>query len=176
VKRLLAALAIGAGLLAGCATAPPPVAPGTDVIAGRLSVNVDAHAGAPARNVSAAFDLRGSAERGELELSTPLGTTLAQARWQPGEVVLKSPDGEKRFPDLPALADEVLGERLPMAALFDWLHGRPWHGAASKPLPGAAAGFDQLGWTVMLDRFAEGWVVARRNAAPVVTVRAKLGS
>jgi len=59
--------------------------------------------------------------------------------------------------------------------LFDWLHGRPWSGAASVPTtPPAERGFAQLGWVVSLARFDEGWIAARREQAPVVTVRAKL--
>lgn len=154
-------------LASACAT----VAPAPDALTGRLSVRVD---GATPRSVSAAFDLRGDATRGELALSTPLGTTLAQARWQPGDVRLVTPDGTQRFADLDALAQEVLGESLPLAALFDWLRGRPWDGAPSHPLAGAA--FAQLGWEVDLARYAEGWVGARRLEPPAVVVRARLDS
>ena len=123
----------------------------------------------------AAFELQGSAESGTLNLSTPLGSVLAQARWSPGNVVLATPQGENRFADLDALTREVLGEPLPVAALFDWLRGRPWPGAASRTTAAPAEpGFEQLGWVVSLARFSEAWVVARRDRAPVVTVRAKL--
>ena len=168
-----AAALAAAGLLAACATSAPP--PGMeDTLSGRLSVQVAPHDGAPARSVSASFDLRGGADRGELQLTSPLGTVMAQARWSPAEVVLKNSEGEKRFRDLPALADDVLGEPLPLAALFDWLRGRPWRGAPSRSLAAPASGFEQLGWTVALERWNEGWVVARRSAPPAVTVRAKL--
>jgi outer membrane lipoprotein LolB len=173
VKRAIAALATCAAL-AGCSTLNPPPQGPDDTLSGRLSVQVEAHNGAPARNVSAAFDLRGGPERGEMQLTSPLGTVMAQARWTASDVVLKSSEGEKRFPDLPALADEVLGEPLPLAALFDWLRGKPWSGAPSSPLPAPGAGFEQLGWTVALERRSEGWIVARRSKAPAVTVRAKL--
>jgi hypothetical protein len=77
---------------------------------------------------------------------------LAQARWQPGSVVLVTPQGSRRFADLDALTREVLGESVPIEAWFDWLHGRPWPGAASTPQT-AGTGFRQLGWTVDLSRF-----------------------
>jgi outer membrane lipoprotein LolB len=67
----------------------------------------------------------------------------------------------------------VLGETLPLAALFDWLRGRPWPGAPSRPVA-APPGFEQLGWRVDLARFAEGQVDARRDRAPAVNVRARL--
>ena len=128
-----------------------------------------------ARNVTAAFELQGNAKQGRLDLSTPLGTTLARARWAPDRVALVTSQGETRFDNLDALTREVLGESLPVAALFDWLRGRPWPGAAStRTAPPAEPGFQQLGWVVSLARFDEGWIAARRNQAPVVTVRAKL--
>lgn len=154
-------------LLAACASVPPPA----DALSGRLAVRVDGADGVAARNLSAAFDLRGDPSRGELGLSTPIGTMIARARWQPGDVRLETPDGERRFADLDGMAREVLGEAVPVAALFDWLRGRPWPGAPSSA---TGAGFEQLGWTVDLDGFADGRVEAVRRAPPAVTVRARL--
>lgn len=167
-SRRRAALLIAALAATGCATAPP--APGA--LTGRLSVRVE---GRSPRGVSALFDLAGDATRGRLALSTPIGMTLAQARWQPGEVRLLTPDGEQRFSDLDALTREVLGESLPLAALFDWLRGRPWDGAPSEALA-SRPGFEQLGWQVDLARFGDGQVDARRIAPPAVFVRARLDS
>ena len=170
---LTASLALGA-----CAGVPRAVdAPATSgtPLSGRIAVRVDATDSAAARSVSAAFELQGSAETGSLNLATPLGSVLAQARWSPESVVLATPQGESRFADLDALTREVLGEPLPVAALFDWLRGRPWPGAASRATAAPdEPGFEQLGWVVSLARFSEAWVVARRERAPVVTVRAKL--
>jgi outer membrane lipoprotein LolB len=170
----IAALPLLLAALAGCSTLAPAPGGVADTVSGKLSVQVDAWQGAPARSVSAAFDLRGGAEQGQMQLTSPLGTVMAQAEWRPGEVLLKSAEGEKRFPDLPALADEVLGEPLPLGALFDWLRGHPWTGAPSQPLAPPAVGFQQLGWTVALERWNEGWIVARRSTPPAVTVRARL--
>jgi outer membrane lipoprotein LolB len=172
VRRTAAAVALSA-LLAACSTLQP-AATGSDTLSGRLSVQIDPRADAPAKIVAGAFDLRGSAERGDLQITSPLGTVIAQAQWRPGEVRLKSSEGERRFANLDALADEVFGEPLPLAALFDWLHGRPWAGAPSKALTSPAQGFEQMGWSVGLERFGEGLIVARRAAPPSVTVRAKL--
>jgi outer membrane lipoprotein LolB len=167
---------LAGALLAACATVQQPAVPSaSDSLAGRLTVKVDATPTSEARNVTAVFDLQGNPQQGRLDLSTPLGTILAQARWAPGSVVLASSQGETKFANLDALTREVLGESLPVAALFDWLRGRPWPGAASAPnTPPAEAGFKQLGWVVGLARIDEGWVTARRDQLPVVTVRAKL--
>ena len=177
---------VAATVLGGCASVPEPVSvplpvpiPGTadpaDALSGRLAVRVDASASAPARSVSAAFDLRGDANVGRLNLASSFGFVLARAHWAPGRVALVTPQGETEYADLDALTREVLGESLPVAALFDWLRGRPWPGAASTPtVPPADAGFEQLGWVVNLARFDEALVSARREREPVVNVRVRL--
>lgn len=158
-------------LLSGCASpALHPTGLGPP-LSGRLSVRVDAD---PVRVVSAGFELSGDARAGTLALTSPLGSTLARARWSGHEAVLTTPAGESRFASLDDLATQALGERLPMAALFDWLRGRPWTGAASAALGGGESGFEQLGWRVSLARFGEGWLDAHREAAPAVTLRARL--
>lgn len=156
--------------LGGCATrlSAPADAGWTS---GRLSVQVAAHEQTAARSFSASFDLRGNSERGELRLSTPLGTQLAEARWSPGQAGLTTPGGQSRYADLDALSRDVLGEALPLQALPDWLAARPWSGAASRPL---AAGFEQLGWTIDLAGFRDGRIDAVRDMPPRVQLRVRL--
>jgi outer membrane lipoprotein LolB len=173
-RRAWVAICAAAVVLAGCAISPPrPPDADAAAVSGRLSVQVDAHGTQGARSVNADFDLQGNAEQGALQLATPMGTVLAQARWRPGEVWLKQSDGERRFANLTALADQVLGEPLPLGALLDWVRGRPWSGA---PATRRAGGFDQLGWSIDLGQWPQGLVTARRASAPVVTVKAKLAS
>ncbi len=170
LRRLLLPLLLA--LLGACSSLPRAPSDG-EVLSGRLSVQVETEPGATPRAVSAAFELSGNPRSGRLDLTNPLGNVMAQASWAPGSVVLKTPQSTADYPDLDTLTREVLGESLPVAALFDWLRGRPWSGAPSQP--GAqATGFEQLGWAVDLARFAEGWVTARRARSPVVTVRARL--
>ena len=127
-----AASAVALALLSACATAPRP-APD---LAGRLAVRVEAFEGAPARSFSTQFELRGDAQVGELQLTTPLGSMAAQARWRPGLAESITPEGTRGFADLDMLARELLGEDLPLAALIDWLRGRPWAGAQSVRFEG----------------------------------------
>jgi outer membrane lipoprotein LolB len=166
-----------ATMLLGACAVVTPADPGSsaDMLSGRLAVRVDGADNTAARSLSAGFELRGDAALGRLSLSSPLGSVLAQARWSPAMVVLATPQGETRFADLDALTRELLGESLPIAALFDWLRGRPWPDAPSTAtVTPAEPGFQQLGWVVNLAHFDDAWVIAQRASAPVVTVRVKI--
>lgn len=167
-------------LIAGCAQLVPLPSPAvSESLSGRLSIRVEPFGSTAARAFSAAFDLRGDANDGVLGLSTPLGSMLARASWKPGAVLLVTPQEQRRFDDLDALTRELLGESVPVAAWFDWLHGRPWPAATSTPAAASTiastTGFEQLGWAVDISRLADGRVVAvRERPAPGVTVRIQL--
>lgn len=166
---------LAGGLLAGCASVGVPPPANSETISGRLSVQVEATASTPSRSESGSFELKGTPEAGQLNLSTPLGNVIAQARWLGQRAWLTTSQGETAYPDLDALTREMLGEQLPVAALFDWLRGRPWPGAPSQTNPAASGpGFQQLGWSVDLARFDQGWVAAQRRLSPTVTVRARI--
>ena len=84
------------------------------------------------------------------DFHSPIGTQVGRAVWQPGAVLWQSADGERRFDTLEALAEDMLGEAVPLAALFDWMAGRPWSALPSRPLTtadgaGMEPGFRQLG-------------------------------
>jgi outer membrane lipoprotein LolB len=155
-----------AATLVGCASTPPT--PEADLITGRMSLQLDGDGTQPVRSVGADFELRGDARQGALALSSPLGTTLAQASWRPGTAELVTGRGVERFADLDELAQRMLGESLPLAALFDWLRARPWPAVPSAPTD---TGFEQLGWRVDLARHGEGIVVVHRPQPPAVTLR-----
>ncbi|MFT3664324.1 outer membrane lipoprotein LolB [Piscinibacter sp.] len=173
MRRRAFALALpAAALLQACASLRTETQSlAGESLAGRLALRVDTTGEEQARSMVAAFELQGAPETGRLNLATPTGQVMAQARWQPGRVLLVTPQGETPYPSLDALTREVLGESLPVAALFDWLRGRPWPGAGHLAQPD---GFRQLGWAVDLSRFADDTIVAVREAAPAVTVRVKL--
>ena len=157
--------------VAGCASVAPDA---PSAIAGRLTLQVAAHQGEPARGFNASFDLVGDGRAGELRLSTPLGPQIARARWAPGEATIETADGVSRHADLDTLARHAFGEPVPLQALPDWLRGRPWPGAPNRARDDGEAGFEQLGWTIGLARQAEGFVVAARRAAPAATLRVRL--
>ena len=163
-------------VLAGCSTlTPPDDPPRGELLAGRMSIQVAATDTEPAHSLSASFELSGTPQRGRLDMNTPLGSTVARARWSPDAVVLDTPQGQTRHANLDEMTRAVVGEALPVPALFDWLRGHPWPGAVSvATVAPEAAGFSQLGWQVDLSRFDQARLVARRAAPPAVTVQVKL--
>ena len=125
-------LAFATLLIAGCtyptrATGPIDL---ENVWTGRLSVQVQS---SPAQSLSAAFELRGNAHSGRLNLTSPLGTQLAQAEWSPSGVLWRTATEQRQFADLDALSLALTGTALPLPALFDWLQGRPTEAAGWRP-------------------------------------------
>ena len=178
--RSAAAVALALALQA-CVTHPPPL-PG-HVYAGRLAVRTDAAPGLPARSVSGQFELSGNASSGQLVLTSPLGTTVARARWSdpvgaqgsPSKIELEADGGTTHYSTLEDMMQRAIGDQLPLAAMFDWLAGRPWPAA---PVQRAADGksFDQLGWHVDIAQFAGNQLLdaQRPQPAPTLHVRVKL--
>lgn len=171
-RALATALGIG-WLLAGCAALQPPP-PAGSLLAGRLSLQLAADGSQPQRAFSGQFELRGDATAGALEVAGPLGATVLQARWADGIYRLDDGRGEQRFDTLEDLSRSLLGEPLPLAALFDWLRQRPWPGAPHRPRPDGRPGFEQLGWIVDLQESTAGLLRAERPAPPALSLRVRL--
>jgi outer membrane lipoprotein LolB len=161
---LALALALGA-----CASTPPRVV--SESVVGRLVLQVSGTETEAARVFSAGFELRGEPAAGQLDLFAPTGTVVARARWQPGSAQLETAQGTGRYASLADLTHRVLGERLPLEALFDWVEGRPWPGLRHAPRP---QGFEQAGWEVDVSALARGSIVARRDSRPAVTLRLRV--
>ena len=176
-----AAAAVAAAVLAACAT-PGPHLPAT-AYAGRIAVHSDPAFHREAHSVSGQFQLAGNPAVGQLELTSPLGSVLAQARWsrpdaagRPTDIQLQAQGHTRRFDDFEEMTRAVLGESLPVPALFDWLAGRPWPGS---PASFSAEGrFEQMGWQVDASRLAgEALLDAERpEPPPALHVRVKLDS
>jgi outer membrane lipoprotein LolB len=154
-------------LLLGCTTTPPASSSGSIMPAtvsaahtGRLILQMNDSSGKPQIH-SLMFDLQGTPEQGQLDLSTALGTLLAQAQWTPQQATLTSSQGSQIYPDIAALSQAALGQNIPLQALFDWLRARPWSGAPLEK--SSAQGFTQLDWRIDLSRWDRRVVMAERT-------------
>ena len=153
-RRLLLEATCGVALaLSGCAVSThSPIFPTR--WAGRLALQVPDD---PRQSFSAGFELRGSAQAGELELLAPGGATVALLQWLPGQARLSGPGlPTRQGHSVDDLTRDLTGAAVPVSALFDWLEGRP----AEVP-----------GWQVDLSAQAQGRLSARRQAAPQAHLR-----
>jgi outer membrane lipoprotein LolB len=119
-----------------------------DAWSGRSSVRTAGAGFEAPKQFSAGFVLTGSATKGELSLDTPLGTTLAKARWAPGMAELTQGGTTQAYANINDLTTALTGEPLPLAALFKWLQGE-----ASTV----------NGWTPNLTQHAQGRISATRQ-------------
>jgi len=106
----------------------------------------------PRLSFSAGFDLRGSAREGTLELVTPLGSTAALLEWSAAGARLQvAGEPPRQGASLEALVLAATGTEVPIAALFDWLAGRPT---------------TSTGWQVDLSQRGQGRLQAQRQQPP----------
>ena len=132
-------MSAGALLASGCASpGGPNPAGGSSVEAwsGRLSLRVDSQ---PVQTFSALFELRGAPQAGALTLTSPIGSTLAQLHWAPGEALLRNGSETRRFDSVDALIEAATGAAIPVGALFAWLAGR------DERVPGWRPDLSQVG-------------------------------
>ncbi len=180
-RLLTAALTLQVAALLGCTT-PASLLPsspqaGGVSLSGRISVRVEPGASGmatSAQSVTAQFELEGRPDDGLLNLSTPLGTRMAQARWLGERAELVGPDGRRQSGHLDILTREALGQSLPVGAMMSWLQGSPADGAASAPLAPPDHGFTQMGWIINLNRWADRLIIATREDPDRIEVRVKL--
>lgn len=140
-------VAIVALLLAACAT-PGFLSSATDVefeLSGRIAVTYRDDAG------SGNIAWRHGARIDEMLLSTPFGQGIARLARVGDEVTLTTQDGrEFRAADAEALTEQVLGFRLPLLGLADWVRGRAAPGPAVARVDdaGRLAHLEQSGWRI----------------------------
>jgi outer membrane lipoprotein LolB len=157
-----AVAAVGAALLCSCTPAiigePPP---GSSVAAraafeltGRLSVRHGDHA------LAAGFHWTHERERDELELSSPLGQTIARLSSDASGVRLQSSDGRiETASDWTSLTTRALGWPLPVEGLAFWIQGLPREGAPAaveRGSDGMLSTLRQDGWSVVYQAFERG--------------------
>jgi len=100
---------------------PPAPSPKGALWRGRLSLVVVEE---PPQHLLATFELSGNPQQGQLSLSGPLGTPLAQVEWGHEGATLLRGDSRQQANSLTELLNVVGMPSLPLLALFDWLDGR----------------------------------------------------
>lgn len=159
-RRRLVVTSLAAGLcpalLSSCAA--PRASAGAqqraDHWSGRLSLNVDS---SPPEQFYASFDLTGSEDAGQLSLYSPVGSTIAQLRWSPGQAVLQQGGRTRNYGSVEELAAAVTGTPIPIRSLFAWLRGEDATVA---------------GWTANLEQLPQGRLSAQRHdPAPAARLR-----
>lgn len=152
--------------LAGCAVPVPiPVPVGDSAQAqnpalsrvGRFALTVN-DVGGKQNAVQGGFAWRDDGENLMLDLVTPLGQTLARVEAGSHGALLRESNGnETRALNPDALVALVLGSRIPVAGLRDWLHGRlpadPPAQVAEKDAQGRPVMFEQAGWQVRVNQY-----------------------
>jgi outer membrane lipoprotein LolB len=159
--------------LVGCASLSGPLTGEDPPRTGRMAVRVDADGSLPSKQLSAAYELRGTEEKGRLQLLSPLGTVVAEAVWEPDRAILRTgSEDDLAYGSLAELASALFGTDLPMAAVFTWMRGQAWAGATAQATD---TGFTQLGWAVDTSAFEkEGLLIAQRPAPPKVSLRLRV--
>jgi len=152
------AIALCTFLLVGCASAP--VSPPERLYTGRFSAV--ATQADKRDSVSGRFTVEVRGDRQTIALASALGTTVAQIEIGPDGARASGPGmHEVRGPDADALGEQLLGWRLPVSGLPDWIEGRP---APGRPARIERAGdrpvlIEQDGWIV---RFTERFEATER--------------
>jgi outer membrane lipoprotein LolB len=124
------AFAVIAAALAGCATLPdatPDAGQQDFEVEGRAAIRYGNEAG------STRIAWRHGTESDDMLITGPLGQGIARITRRGGEVTLTTADArEHRASDAESLTESVLGWRMPLTGLPDWIRGRPVAGRQSK--------------------------------------------
>ncbi len=160
----LAASCLVAATLAACSTVPTaPRAPatasadGTFERAGRFALNVyDKSTERNRDSVQGGFTWLDTGSVLTLDLTNPLGSTLARVVVSDNQAVLTRSNGKRTVAaDPDALVAEVLGSAIPVSGMRHWLKGQrnAQDGAAAGVNAAKNSEFDEAGWHVTMSGF-----------------------
>ena len=157
-------------IAAGCAQLERQVPQDVEFdLSGRLAARYGSEA------FSANIAWRHAASADEMLITSPLGAGVARIVREGESIVLTTAEPrEYRARDAEALTEEVLGFRLPLSGLADWVRGRPSAGAAPKvdyDEQGRLRSLEQRGWTIEYQAY-EGKLPSRmRLTYPQIELR-----
>jgi outer membrane lipoprotein LolB len=119
---------------------------------------------------------RHSAEADELLITSPVGSSIARVVRKGNEVVLTTAEPrDYRANDAEALTEQVLGFRIPLTGLTDWVRGKAIEGSqanATRDSQGRLATLEQNGWQVEYQEYrADGLPVRMKLNYPGIELR-----
>lgn len=152
----LLGVALASLLLAGCASLGTRVVPAGEVefeLSGRIAVRYDHEAS------SGNFAWRHAASADEMLITSPLGQGIARIV-RSGEAVTLTTSDERRYQasDAATLTEKVLGFRVPLKGLADWVRGRPEPGSPAQARydgHGRLLELEQSGWRIEYLAYAD---------------------
>lgn len=165
------AFGIAAAVIVGaCAGLPEPqaLAPGAFELSGRVAIH---HA---KESTSGRIFWRHSNDADELLISSPIGQGIARIERQGDRFELLTGKGEAyRASDAESLTEQVLGWRLPLAGLSDWVRARanPGRPAQVRGQPEQGLEIVQDGWKITYGEFREGRPLRLRLVRQEVEIR-----
>ena len=158
-------------LLGACAQAPSaPPAPDTEFdLAGRLAARYGEE------SFSGNLAWRHARSSDEMLISTPLGQGVARIAREGDAVTLSTAEPrEYHAADAESLTQQVLGFRLPLAGLADWVRARPAPGSPARTeyaADGRLARLEQRGWQIEYQEYAGERPSRIRLAYPGIELR-----
>lgn len=172
MNPILRALAVAAALAPAACAELSTRAPGE-----RVEFELSARFAARYRDEAASGQLawRHDAARDEVLISSPFGQGLARVTRRDALVTLVTAD-DRRYTaaDAETLTEEVLGFRLPLKGLADWVQARPAEGAPAQSTydgNGRLATLEQHGWAIEYQEYAAGRPARLRLRYPGLELR-----
>ena len=158
-------------LLGACAQLPTtPRAPDVEFeLSGRLAARYGDE------SFSGNLAWRHAPSADEMLISTPFGQGVARIAREAGAVSLTTAEQrEYHAADAESLTQEVLGFRLPLAGLADWVRARPSSGAPAeidRDADGRPSRLRQSGWQIEYQDYADGLPSRLRLTYPGLELR-----
>lgn len=174
MHTLTRVLAMGVALLAGCAQLPPSPAGDFEFeLKGRFAAR---YRGEGASGVLA---WRHRASTDEMLLSSPFGQGLARVLRE-GEAVTLIAGDNKRYEaaDAETLTEQVLGFRVPLRGLADWVRARAAGGAPAASQygqDGRLLVLEQHGWRIEYAGYEDGRPTRLKLIYPGLELRLAIG-
>lgn len=172
MKQLNRALAVLAALMVAACASLQPAADHTAVefeLSGRIATRYKEEA------ASGNVAWRHSRETDEMLITTPVGSSVARVVRNGNDIVLTTGERDYHATDAEAITEQVLGFRVPLAGLTEWVRGRAVEGSPSsltRDKEGRLATLAQKGWNVEYQEYrADGLPVRMKLSYPGIELR-----